>query len=282
MAWSTLNSKVTAADVPGLRAEYPVVVLHFGASWNRLDQTMDRRLHDLARSWTGRAFVGAVDTDDPRNFDFARRLGVLGLPTLALTIKGGSWRTIVAAASKRELCTLLDQAIHHGSEVLDARPEPPVGKLLRRTWEARKGPRTRTGVKLRPPATEEEISRFEGKYGVILPRDMREYFAVVDGMERDSSEGEFLFSFWELGRVQPISEEFRYTPPRATETDGRPPRPESYFCFADYMIEAEVFAIRLSADPRATNPVIGYDGTEKATSFSDFVRKYLQDARQLM
>ena len=134
---------------------------------------------------------------------------------------------------------------------------------------------------MRPPASEEQISLFESKYGVTLPKDMREYFGAIDGMEMNTSEGELMVSFWQLSRVRPIPEEYSDPSHRASDHYMRVPNPECYFCFADYMIESEVYAIRLSADPSVKNTVIAYEGTEKAESFSDFVRKYLEDPKQL-
>jgi len=154
-----------------------------------------------------------------------------------------------------------------------------VAVLLRDYWQKRKNTWYRIGPKLRPGASERRLLGFEAKYGVRLPEDMRGYFALVDGMEKYSTEGEWLFSFWELGRLRPLTEEFGEA---AGLHSLNIPRAESTFCFADSLIESEVYGIFLSADPAAKNTVIGYDGVPRAESFSDFALKYMQDADQLV
>jgi hypothetical protein len=154
-----------------------------------------------------------------------------------------------------------------------------AGALLKAYWKKRKNTWYRIGPKLRPGASERELYRFESKYGVRLPGDMRTYFALMDGMEFASSEGEWMFSFWELGRVRPLTEEFGKT---ADEQYLKIPQAESYFAFADSMIESEVYSTFLSADPAARNVVIGYAGVRRAESFSEFAMRYMRDANQLI
>src|SRR5262249_45355712 len=151
--------------------------------------------------------------------------------------------------------------------------KPGLGATLRKYWQQCVKQKTTTFASLRPPAPEVELDRFEAKYGVRLPADMRSYLASVDGMERNDSEGDWLFSFWQLDRIRPIP-----------EYDSEPsfPRVDSYFCFADYLIESEVFSIFLSADPKVATPVVGSNGIHQARSFTEFVEKYMENPEDLL
>jgi hypothetical protein len=163
--------------------------------------------------------------------------------------------------------------------VFPVRRTPSAGALLRDYWKKRKNTWYRTGPKLRPGASERELCRFESKYGVRLPEDMRSYFGLVDGMEYASSEGEGIFSFWELSRVRPFTEEFAIP---QNEHYLKIPHAESHFCFADSMIAAEVYGIFLSADPTAKNVIVGHKGVPRAGSFSEFAMKYMESPDELV
>jgi len=248
MTWDTLNPRVTASQVPLLRAKYAVVLLHFGAVWNASDREMDRRLCEVANLCKGHAFVGAVDIDEEQSL--AAGFHIMTNPTLACSIRGGEWKLTVGMRSGSELRALLEEAITQAiGRPYRVEEQHPVGMRLKQYWKSNADRWYRNGVKLRPPASEREISHFETKYGVILTEDMRAYFAQVDGFQPYTSEGELLFSFWQLSRVRPIPEEYPDPATRASDRHWPVPDSDSYFCFADYLIESEVFAIRLSADP---------------------------------
>ncbi|HWQ34495.1 MAG TPA: SMI1/KNR4 family protein [Blastocatellia bacterium] len=139
-----------------------------------------------------------------------------------------------------------------------------------------------TGVRVRPPASFEEIASFEARYSVLLPQDMREYFSTFDGMQEDEFDQEML-SFWPLNKIETV-------PAILTEHSGIPdyraiahhlPEASSYFIFADYLIFSHVYAIHLSSAGDEENQIIWIgDGNSHcmvADSFSDFLEKYLAD-----
>ena len=130
------------------------------------------------------------------------------------------------------------------------------------------------GLNIRPGVSETALAEFEAKYGVVLPADMRAYFTAVDGMSGEVDD-QRMITFWPLEKVKPVTEEL----------PGEPHEHASYFLFADFLIWSHGYAIRLSADPEAANRVVivPADGTAHpvATSFSDFIIRYLADDHAL-
>lgn len=131
------------------------------------------------------------------------------------------------------------------------------------------------GVKLRPPASLQEIEAFERRAGVRLPNDMRDYLLLADGMEEFDMDAD-LFSFWQLSRIVPISV---LLPEPHYEAYRNVPDAHHCFCFADWSINADVYSIHLSSD--ASKP-IRFSGLGPRylpfTSFTEFVEAYFKDA----
>jgi hypothetical protein len=134
-----------------------------------------------------------------------------------------------------------------------------------------------TGSRLSPP----DIEAFQSLHSVLLPLDLREYFLELNGLAHgwQNEQDPNGFSFWQLSRVAPVSS-------LKAQHPHLPPVPEadSYFVFADYLQWSWAYAIRLTGDASAQNPVI-IVGKEPlvivATSFSDFVDLYIADAPAL-
>jgi hypothetical protein len=103
---------------------------------------------------------------------------------------------------------------------------------------------------------------------------MRTYFAAVDGMNGEMDD-QRMITFWPLEQVKRVTEELLEEPPEHAP----------YFLFADFLIWSHGYAIRLSSDPWDANPVVlvPADGTVQpvATSFSDFIARYLADDQVL-
>ena len=136
---------------------------------------------------------------------------------------------------------------------------------LREHWLAQ-------NITIKPGVHEEALSRFETLYTVLLPRDLREYFLVMNGM-REGTTDEELIRFWSLEEVKSISEE---SP--AYSTPDYLPEADSFFLFADYSIWAHAYSIRISNNSSQPNPVYVIGGTKPvpiADSFSEFVDLYL-------
>lgn len=129
-------------------------------------------------------------------------------------------------------------------------------------------------------ASEAELATFERQRGVILPADVRGFFELMDGTNGSSSPDDL--TFWSLSQVQPIPEVM--TGFHNSCIDLRVPASlpafESYYVFADYMIWSHFYAINLA--PNSAHTVVFVCGTEwfcVATSFSDFLRIYMQESR---
>src|SRR5579864_7311401 len=74
-----------------------------------------------------------------------------------------------------------------------------VIKRLIRHWSG-------MGINVRPGASPAQIESFEARYRVVLPPDLYEYFAAVDGMEQGLLDVDG-FSFLPLHAVKSIPEE---------------------------------------------------------------------------
>jgi cell wall assembly regulator SMI1 len=145
-----------------------------------------------------------------------------------------------------------------------------AAETLKRFW-------LRQGIKLNAGASEAGFAAFERKYNILMPEDLREYFATVNGF--DGSEywmiDENVITFLSLEEVKPLSEYWSPDVPDA----------ESYFVFADYSISAHVYAIRLLNDIADGNAVVvAYDGKpiKVADAFTEFVEGYLEDNKAVL
>jgi hypothetical protein len=147
-----------------------------------------------------------------------------------------------------------------------------IGERLNSFWLAQ-------GMPPRSRATEKQLQRFELRYGVPLPPDLRDYFALVDGMDDTWAWDEDHFSFWTLARVESASESY---------ADQFLKDQSSYFVFADYLISSTVYAIHLTPQGGKGNLVMGirvggtfckrkYEVGIMADSFSEFAERYLAD-----
>ena len=140
-----------------------------------------------------------------------------------------------------------------------------IGESLKQFW-------SRQNIKLRRGAPEVELREFEAKYNVVLPDDLKDYFATVDGFD-DSDSDENLFTFLPLAEVTLLDESWS-----SGTFDAK-----SYFVFIDYCISAHLYAIRLTNDLSLGNPVVttyvkpGENPIQIAGSFSEFVQGYLAD-----
>jgi hypothetical protein len=115
------------------------------------------------------------------------------------------------------------------------------------------------------PASQQDINAFEQEYEAVLPTDFREYFLRFNGIEEDPD----LFCFWPIKKIRPVdSKEFDI------------PQAESYFFFADFLIESHYYAIYLGNDPFFQNRVILPDFVRSpviAQTFTEFLELYLRD-----
>jgi hypothetical protein len=157
-------------------------------------------------------------------------------------------------------------------------PQDPLKTLVQRLrdyWLS-------TGVAMQPGATAEEIANFESRYGVHLPSDMRYYVSTVNGMGHGVMDDDML-SLWPLHSFKPLPDYFAMY-----YGSGGTRALQSYFVFADFMIFAHAFAIRLTGDPDEQNPVVWIScipvdtSNPLAVSFSEFIEIYLTSPDKLL
>ena len=135
-------------------------------------------------------------------------------------------------------------------------------------WQQLRARWAEHGVRTVPPATEAELTEFETHHGVVLPEDLRAYFAALGGMDPHAMpaydrEG---FAIWPLSEVRP------------SETD------RSLFVIADYLNWSWAYAITLSSNGAPPHPVVMLAATipqPVASSFTEFIDLYLSNSRLL-
>lgn len=138
------------------------------------------------------------------------------------------------------------------------------------------------GISIASGNAEAALVDFEVQNAVRLPSDLRQYFALADGMprHRGSDCDRNGFSFWPLSEVKPV--------PVVCASNGIPlPEGEHldrYFVFADYLQWSWAYAIDLSG-PEPKDHTVIHVGTLRpkvvARSFGHFVELYLRNALEL-
>jgi len=138
----------------------------------------------------------------------------------------------------------------------------PLLDRLQTRWAA-------AGIKPRPGVSPEAIVWFEDRYQVVLQPAVRAYFEAVDGTG-DEVDGHY-FRFWPFAEFAPVAEDRSWGPGEAARFEG-------WFLFADHMIDAPDFAVRLSSEAAGVGPVAClYDAEllDVAPSFEAFLASYL-------
>jgi hypothetical protein len=129
-------------------------------------------------------------------------------------------------------------------------------------------------------ASEFELSSFQEKYNVIIPDDMKMYFAALNGTGPYWDEN--LLTFYPLSDVKSIGEDLiNYGgSPNYTNLSNTLDHYRDCFVFADYSLNVFAYAIRLYSKPTESNEVYTVCGDEYkviANSFKEFIGLYLQD-----
>jgi len=124
------------------------------------------------------------------------------------------------------------------------------------------------------------LSVYEAQNEVTFPEDVRAYFTDLNGTNGDYAYG--IIRFWGLDEFATLEDVIRASGSRAaviqSAYDGSSWTRRDYFVFADHMHEAQLYAIRLRPESEP-NQVVVLDGGEPtvvASSFTDFVRRYLK------
>ncbi|HZS08257.1 MAG TPA: SMI1/KNR4 family protein [Blastocatellia bacterium] len=154
----------------------------------------------------------------------------------------------------------------------------PLPERLKAFW-------TSTGTCARPGVSIPEVEDFEARNGVCLPKDLRDYFLFVDGMDEDVDDE--LVYFVPLHEVKSVNDglvNFRGIPDYGGIAEALPDA-QRWFVFVNYMMGSHVYAIRLPANSSAPAPVVWICGSSwgaVADTFSDFGEKYLADRDNLL
>jgi thioredoxin 1 len=101
--WQPDSPSVTAAELPALLTEEPVVVIHFWAAWNGVERQFEPRFALLRREFEQRIAFRSADVDDPELQEFCRDSEVVNVPALGCFVRGRRIKTIVGARSDDEL-----------------------------------------------------------------------------------------------------------------------------------------------------------------------------------
>ncbi len=147
-----------------------------------------------------------------------------------------------------------------------------IGASLKTYWLS-------NGIEINPGVSNEELTAFESNYQVSLPSDLRDYFLTVNGMA-EGVRDDALIRFWSLNEVKPIPETApAYSDPSYIE------EAQSLFLFADYCIWSHAYAIRLSFNRQASNPIIiigEQTPTRMFDTFSELASSYLRAPDSLL
>jgi hypothetical protein len=156
-------------------------------------------------------------------------------------------------------------------------PEMPDIKLLLRQmitgWQ-------NEDIPILQGVDEVTIQKFESKYGVKLPEDMREYFSTVNGMG-DHIDEKNSFRFWPIEKVVPVQE---YAPKFANIF----PESARYFLFFDVLYDSSMCAIGLGYAAAGPTPIYEVFYFEEGSrfryickSFTEFVGLYLNNPEEI-
>jgi SMI1/KNR4 family protein SUKH-1 len=146
-------------------------------------------------------------------------------------------------------------------------PYGPTFEMLRAKW-------AKSGILAAGGAGQSQIAGFEKRYGVVLPEDIRAYFANINGTKvgRLGMDDDDLIGFWHLDQVRTFAEEDIADLADAART----------FAFADQSICVYTYVVRLCGDATAPTPVIAAVGSSNVTvspSFLDFIERYIRGDR---
>jgi thioredoxin 1 len=89
-------------------------VLHFWASWNRVDEMMQTRMEVLSQSLPENIDIGRMGIDDAGSVEICRRLGLASIPTVAL-YRDGQLIDLVVGLRDTEHLTERVQAMMDGT-----------------------------------------------------------------------------------------------------------------------------------------------------------------------
>ena len=132
------------------------------------------------------------------------------------------------------------------------------------------------GLVVRSPASQAEVDAFERQHR-CLPTDMKKFYLRIDGM-LDQLDDVMDIRIWTLSEIGSIPEKW----PEAHVPDGDP---KDWYVFADALVSAWGYAIRLCPEGSESNDVLLIGSTRPtvvAGTFHEFLAKYLAGDRSLL
>ena len=135
-------------------------------------------------------------------------------------------------------------------------------------------------------ARNEEINYFLSVNNVLMPKDLLEYFKVLNGTGGEYDDN--FFQFYSLLQFKKISDEFKDWEngiQNYRNLEKTLPYFDNYYVFANYFNFLFTYAIRLYPHNDKTNEILVLCGDEYkkiANSFSEFIDLYLNDSEQLL
>lgn len=134
------------------------------------------------------------------------------------------------------------------------------------------------------PLKETEIRSFEKQNELTLPKDLIEYFSILNGTNNEYDDK--FFKFYSLDHFKKIGEVYEDWKgiPKHFNIVNILPEHEKYYVFADYEINLFAYAIRLHNNIEEENEIIVSCGDEYrkiANSFSEFLDLYFEDSIEL-
>jgi thioredoxin-like negative regulator of GroEL len=88
-----------------------IVVIHFWAAWNPIDQEQREYLSRIDPNDAYDVKFGAVDIDDAKFWDLAKALKVLNVPALIFYKNGSHIETVIGLCSKERVEAKLNQLL---------------------------------------------------------------------------------------------------------------------------------------------------------------------------
>ncbi|MGY8767780.1 MAG: thioredoxin family protein [Pirellulales bacterium] len=90
---------------------FPRLVIHFWASWNCYDRTMDARLSKINSQFQGDVRFRSVDVDRPEFRELCEQASVLSVPALGFFMAGVHVETLIGLHSFTELKAMIQNWI---------------------------------------------------------------------------------------------------------------------------------------------------------------------------
>jgi len=140
-----------------------------------------------------------------------------------------------------------------------------VARELKKRWAS-------MGVAYKPGVTASELDLVEQKFSVCLPREVCDYFSVVNGM--DQFVDEECLQFFGLEELEDFENEYGRHP--------LIPQGKRWLIIIDYLCKSHMFALEVSGERTDYCPVVFINGDTQiiSPSFTSYLETYLVDLEE--